>query len=387
MQTLCPSCHAAVPPHTRGWSRAGAARRVRLCGSPAHAGMVPRPRCRRGGGYRFPRTRGDGPWRNPMQLDRPPVPPHTRGWSPDVLPPPVHDPGSPAHAGMVPVSRSCAAQRRWFPRTRGDGPRAGYGLRNHDLVPPHTRGWSLYLQSSPAPESGSPAHAGMVPNPATHRAAFLRFPRTRGDGPTPCTHTFFPRRVPPHTREWSHGRPAWRAQGDGSPAHGGMVPNDHRQFVAPSGFPRTRGDGPREGARIMTNRVVPPHTRGWSRRNRRDTRKITGSPAHAGMVRMPGVWSGCWAWFPRTRGDGPVIGPTGIGIEPVSPHTRGWSPVPGSAAAGQPGSPAHAGMVPYGPGGCNARTRFPRTRGDGPGLSLLHSRPSQVPPHTRGWSL
>ena len=80
------------------------------------------------------------------------------------------------------------------------------------------------------------------------------------------------------------------------------------------------------------------------------------------------VWS-----FPRTRGDGPVLGNRGSLAAPSGfpPHARGWTLqfVQPTCCPGERVSPARAGMDPISrvastrisfPG------RFPRTRGDGP---------------------
>ena len=53
-----------------------------------------------------------------------------------------------------------------------------------------------------------------------------------------------------------------------------------------------------------------------------------GSPAHAGMVPTTCGTSPGSAWFPRPRGDGPLL-TIGRRMElEVSPPTRGWSSGP-----------------------------------------------------------
>ena len=71
--------------------------------------------------------------------------------------------------------------------------------------------------------------------------------------------------------------------------------------------------------------------------------------------------------FPRTRGDGPGMQSTITQRAAVSPHTRGWTrwaPCSGAMTAG-----------------------FPRTRGDGPRSATAALWRSRVSPHTRGWTL
>ena len=48
--------------------------------------------------------------------------------------------GSPAHAGIDLFPFSYLLPRGWFPRTRGDRPRAIQDSQSVDEVPPHTRG-------------------------------------------------------------------------------------------------------------------------------------------------------------------------------------------------------------------------------------------------------
>ena len=49
----------------------------------------------------------------------------------------------------------------------------------------------------------------------------------------------------------------------------------------------------------------------------------TGSPAHAGIDRMHWRTGRRWNWFPRTRGDRPMIRLLKAAGVLVPPHTRG----------------------------------------------------------------
>ena len=142
MQFLVKTMVVKVPPPTRGWSADenldGHADR----GSPAHAGMVPGPAVPLYDYQRFPRPRGDGPVARGRARRAQAVPPPTRGWS--LHPPTALQSvcGSPAHAGMVPQKAMARRGNRGFPRPRGDGPCfvcRGSGMVS---VPPPTRGWS-----------------------------------------------------------------------------------------------------------------------------------------------------------------------------------------------------------------------------------------------------
>ena len=377
----------AVPPHTRGWSPLAAIPAAWPSGSPAHAGMVPYSGPARTRTGRFPRTRGDGPWLCSRRSPHSPVPPHTRGWSPAPRLGLPDLPGSPAHAGMVPRQETASGPDRRFPRTRGDGPRPPDRKARRKKVPPHTRGWSPSGQStfggspgSPAhagmvpimrtrdihdhrfPRTrgdgpfrcdvyvylgyGSPAHAGMVPTAVAISAPSARFPRTRGDGPTSRCFSSSKNAVPPHTRGWSRQMTTTRYFRWGSPAHAGMVPTTARRPGARERFPRTRGDGPYYGRILVECTSVPPHTRGWSHGRPQCGPQQCGSPAHAGMVPSLSLNRRTFHRFPRTRGDGPETTDLSTYAKAVPPHTRGWSPSDGRRVRLRIGSPAHAGMVP-----------------------------------------
>ncbi|GAM02313.1 hypothetical protein SP5_076_00950 [Sphingomonas parapaucimobilis NBRC 15100] len=92
-------------------------------------------------------------------------------------------------------------------------------------------------------------------------------------------------------------------------------------------------------------------------------------------------------WFPRTRGDGPPLTLKPRLKLPVPPHPRGWSQCLGGWEMTYYGSPAPAGMVPPKAAPLETSSRFPRTRGDGPVLQVQLQLFNLVPPHPRGWSL
>ena len=233
-----------------------------------------------------------------------------------------------------------------FPRTRGDGPAAVERTRRPEPVSPHTRGWTPVLKVDATGAAGFPAHAGMDPSTSGRRRPTGGFPRTRGDGPLNRPDDDGRRAVSPHTRGWT--RPASpRLPGErGFPAHAGMDPRLLRQRRSRLGFPRTRGDGPRRVMKSGPPIWVSPHTRGWTRVASLSGSCLHGFPAHAGMDPRASPRGRLPTGFPRTRGDGPSARCDSAESISVSPHTRGWTHVvridqrPGS------GFPAHAGMDP-----------------------------------------
>ena len=375
-----------VPPPTRGWSVERRELEAGGAGSPAHAGMVPGVRPCARSRARFPRPRGDGPHAAYCKKHKELVPPPTRGWSRVTIINAITDHGSPAHAGMVPSEHHAPDPQSWFPRPRGDGPCSCPKAAPPPRVPPPTRGWSAQDHDKSLPQRGSPAHAGMVPYRQDPVMALLRFPRPRGDGPLGCRAPPPRHRVPPPTRGWSQVTGRRLVADSGSPAHAGMVPGHWPPSRGRQRFPRPRGDGPRSRRSRRGSSRVPPPTRGWSVALGRQARDLVGSPAHAGMVRRRPSGPGACRRFPRPRGDGPLLDMEyGVDLA-VPPPTRGWSFVLGPPVRELDGSPAHAGMVPSTRKGKKTSPRFPRPRGDGPQIVHACVRCVRVPPPTRGWS-
>ena len=138
-----------APPHTRGWTSTSGFSALSRDGSPAHAGMDPRRRRSGRRRARLPRTRGDGPQKSRVTPHGCAAPPHTRGWTPARALHGVVLVGSPAHAGMDPYRRGAHRPTGWLPRTRGDGPGMRAPQRFGGPAPPHTRGWTSAVPPPP----------------------------------------------------------------------------------------------------------------------------------------------------------------------------------------------------------------------------------------------
>ena len=359
-----PSTSRGAPPHTRGPFIS----RPMTAGSPAHAGMDLHVTREPTESDRLPRTRGDGP-------GVPQAPPHTRGWTrgchpsgpsrsgksaPTAAPPhtrgwtrltlehaSVAENGAPPHTrGWTRALPGSNRRSPRLPRTRGDGPTPAWRALALEVAPPHTRGWTLLLMAAAGQDLGSPAHAGMDPRSHPGRSGLLRLPRTRGDGPAGGTALEFGAWAPPHTRGWTRPFRGPAHVGPGSPAHAGMDPLVTLWRNSRQRLPRTRGDGPGSLTVALDRQPAPPHTRGWTRRDRGDAWTISGSPAHAGMDPhrpLPAAWL---IRLPRTRGDGPFEGAMNQVRAVAPPHTRGWTLEDTVRAEERVGSPAHAGMDP-----------------------------------------
>ena len=167
---------------------------------------------------------------------------------------------------MVPHQQMIAEARMGFPRASGDGPGYSIATKSPGLFPPRERGWSLATAANLSEGRVSPARAGMVPDAASARPAWRRFPRASGDGPSlPCAFSALPL-FPPRERGWSlhQVRPVLRQPV--SPARAGMVPCSACGALPESRFPRASGDGPLTIGQFKELAAFPPRERGWSRR-------------------------------------------------------------------------------------------------------------------------
>ena len=130
----------SLPPHTRGCTLAKAARLACGTASPAHAGMYRVLTVSPMVLLRFPRTRGDVPGHRDQAVGEEELPPHTRGCTRSSMQLIGARRASPAHAGMYPAIAPACRWRLSFPRTRGDVPRLGLRRAVQYPLPPHTRG-------------------------------------------------------------------------------------------------------------------------------------------------------------------------------------------------------------------------------------------------------
>ena len=253
-------------------------------------------------------------------------------------------------------------------------------------VPPPARGWSPDERGSPACAEGSPASAGMVPAQIGAQALIEGFPRQRGDGPVWRLVLRALLQVPPPARGWSQVALLREEIALGSPASAGMVLVSLMGFLVSPGFPRQRGDGPDITITRLLVVKVPPPARGWSEDVGTLKGGVAGSPASAGMVPARSRRFRGSSRFPRQRGDGPGMSDTYEVKNGVPPPARGWSDGRHDGKDEGLGSPASAGMVPDGKPRTGDAARFPRQRGDGPCNRHLRGASLMVPPPARGWS-
>ena len=276
-------------------------------GSPAPAGIDPHRATLTRDARRLPRTRGDRPARTGPRRCRDVGLPRTRGDRPRLA---------------LRVGRLVG-----LPRTRGDRPADDLrGLRCRPRLP-RTRGDRPETEQSPEEKrDGSPAPAGIDPLSGARIRPCSRLPRTRGDRPGLLVATAFPRLAPPHPRgstleraadtalHWAPPHPrgstrrfqGGRGGGHGSPAPAGIDPVEQRAESSLCWLPRTRGDRPIRFGQGMVFTRAPPHPRGSTRVGKTASPQAGGSPAPAGIDHLAQKPTRLGIRLPRTRGDRPL---------------------------------------------------------------------------------
>ncbi len=218
------------------------------------------------------------------------------------------------------------------------------------------------------------------------RIAFCCFPRARGDGPFSVYESRHVKVLPPRSRGWTRRRNAvWRGL-RASPALAGMDPPRPPTPSPTPCFPRARGDGPASEPWLLQSCSLPPRSRGWTPVRGPHRGAVGASPALAGMDPFqPAAFSSASS-FPRARGDGPVIPQILCTFATLPPRSRGWTR--GCARNQSPlrASPALAGMDPCKTWNFLAALSFPRARGDGPVDGLAAFSGAELPPRSRGWT-
>ena len=129
-----------------------------------------------------------------------------------------------------------------------------------------------------------------------------------------------------------------------------------------------------------------PHPRGWTHHPHLRLDHRPGFPAPAGMDPHDADSADARTRIPRTRGDGPTQNGGEYRAVVDSPHPRGWTPAAGSPVARRSGFPAPAGMDRFIASPYQIRTWIPRTRGDGPCPARFRRWRGADSPHPRGWT-
>ncbi len=303
------------------------ATRSALTGSPARAGMDPAPGVIYSKVARLPRSRGDGP---------------------STLAGRAAQAGLPRSRGDGPCQRSVSINDFGLPRSRGDGPVLANDLNLTGTAPPLARGWTPRRRACRPACGGSPARAGMDPWRPVGAAAGIRLPRSRGDGPhSGVTYTDVPT-APPLARGWTLEQPSMPDDIAGSPARAGMDPLPACRPRSIGRLPRSRGDGPGSQIDLSYTVAAPPLARGWTLDQKRTTEMSYG--------------------LPRSRGDGPNSGVIYTDVPTAPPLARGWTRRNScSSGASLAAPPLARGWTRLRARAGRPALRLPRSRGDGPG--------------------
>ena len=212
-----------------------------------------------------------------------------------------------------------------FPHTRGDGPSFG-GKRYYRVAfSPHAWGWSGGCR---------------VAAESSHR-----FPHTRGDGPIMSVDYHAVAPFSPHAWGWSGAFVYAVWQPSVFPTRVGMVRRDDHWPLRRKRFPHTRGDGPKSSNTLTRHLLFSPHAWGWSEMMLACKVPDLVFPTRVGMVRFCGIASISCFSFPHTRGDGPRIRNQTPRRRRFSPHAWGWSGVTASHLPAGQVFPTRVGMV------------------------------------------
>ena len=352
-------------PQARGWTRAARADEVPGSVFPAGAGMDLSVIDAWECASGFPRRRGDGPQICEDALPRMMFSPQARGWTDSG---PVAEPVDrvfPAGAGMDRRGGVEGGGQHRFPRRRGDGP-SPVGARSHrSWFSPQARGWTRAPASPRRRRGVFPAGAGMDRSCASCWTASTSFPRRRGDGPPRPGSPRTGCTFSPQARGWT---PRWSRcprRAGVFPAGAGMDPARRDPSCCRRSFPRRRGDGPLGHGGSPSGRVFP---------------------AGAGMDLCG--WRATWAWmcFPRRRRDGPTQKAIAAAVTKFSPQARGWTPHARVDSGPSHVFPAGAGMDPLSRTRGASSASFPRRRGDGPRRRIGSCPAPPFSPQARGWT-
>ena len=154
----------SIPPRSRGCTPFRLQPIRRCLDSPALAGMHPVACRAAGGSCRFPRARGDAP-SNPRSTNwLRAIPPRSRGCTAPGWRQRLRSPDSPALAGMHPADDVRPSRLRRFPRARGDAPHSSPTVRKFAPIPPRSRGCTPQATRRRFGGADSPALAGMHPS-------------------------------------------------------------------------------------------------------------------------------------------------------------------------------------------------------------------------------
>ena len=190
----------AAPPRERGSALARVVDRHGEAGSPARAGIGPAQiRPARALSW-LPRASGDRPGVARVSDSVIVAPPRERGSAHRGPEEPERGAGSPARAGIGPRPCSRAICSPWLPRASGDRPGERASEGRVEVAPPRERGSARHPVRHRVGPQGSPARAGIGPTSRPSSPSGCRLPRASGDRPQAATAHVVLVEAPPRER-------------------------------------------------------------------------------------------------------------------------------------------------------------------------------------------
>ena len=213
------------------------------------------------------------------------------------------------------------------------------------------------------------------------------FPRVRGDVPALGQTAPSHGRFSPRARGCSHHTRHQPRYVDVFPACAGMFPAPPKSGRIRQCFPRVRGDVPVFCFPLMWMLTFSPRARGCSSNDSSNARWCAVFPACAGMFPDNFSTPPPSYRFPRVRGDVPGVTDSVVDKIKFSPRARGCSAARIRVLPGCGVFPACAGMFPAGTALRLNPCRFPRVRGDVPNALARQQQARLFSPRARGCSL
>ncbi len=296
-----------APPRGRGSTRDALQALIEDVGSPAWAGIDPDALVKAMTRVRLPRVGGDRPPVTHVATLEASAPPRGRGSTRRERYGVRGALGSPAWAGIDPLRRCSSDGSARLPRVGGDRPCSVITADSSKGAPPRGRGSTRIAARLDAMLRGSPAWAGIDPVSVTRGVATARLPRVGGDRPASVTAHVATQAAPPRGRGSTRDAAYEALRVYGSPAWAGIDPATSTRTASPSRLPRVGGDRPSAAYSPAAACAAPPRGRGSTQVVSDDARHEHGSPAWAGIDPRQRARERPHIRLPRVGGDRPAI--------------------------------------------------------------------------------
>ena len=277
-----------------------------------------------------------------------------------------HDGSIPALAGKPDAPCLVCPRSRVYPRARGEARGAGGAARYRGGLSPRSRGSPDWCLSPWSSRRSIPALAGKpLPKPRTSRPTWV-YPRARGEAPTRGRGSGSTTGLSPRSRGSRLCRSCPGCPLRSIPALAGKPTVADQQASQAKVYPRARGEAPKARSSPSANSGLSPRSRGSRGSRRPDLDPVRSIPALAGKP-ASGTGSGGRAGvYPRARGEAAQwldTLPFTMGLSPRSRGSRRFSVkfvMPGRSIPALAGKPRRRGIVWPG------HEVYPRARGEAP---------------------